>query len=809
MSVDSSNLIKSLYALSKRSPKLVKGSEYIAPADDQYKVTSWKMNEFKYYQVPSPFPTLARGLFSTKTSDNAEETDVEYRIVARGYDKFFNIGETPWTKWESIERYTKPPYTMTLKSNGCIIFIAALSPDKLLITSKHSLGPVQGAEESHAQVGERWLNWHLKDSGKTREQLAARLWEKNWTAVAELCDDSFEEHVLPIIVNMTGLHLHGINENKGAFNTQPQPVVDAFAEEWGFIKTASFVLNTVREVREFAEEAGKTGTWNGEAVEGFVVRTTVAPDDDRRDDRRDAPPYPTGSSFFFKIKFDEPYLMYRDWRELTKALLAAKAKGNMADAKINKAKLRRKETVMYKQWVEREIKRNPQMFATYTKNRGIIAVRDKFFRWLASPEGADAEKVVSVDIPRPIEKGGKVVLIPVAVPGCGKTTISIALKHLFGFGHTQSDNIQAKKPAAIFQKSIVGLLKAHDVVVADRNNHLTEHRTGIRGAVSFLDPPPRLIALSWPVKNLPPATVHRIASDRIASRGDNHQTLVPNEEAEHETVIWKFLNDFEELQEDEVDEVIEMEVEEDMENALGRAVNGIVELLGLEAPSDEKMGEALRVAREYQPDTKKQLRQTEKKENKKGESQEVGPSKKKKKTVQPRYYALLPEIDLREFMGNVLNSDVMMPDSASDLWDHLKGQSRLPSVPHITIVHLKTREGENDAWSACETLIQGPQPLFEFKIGHIVWNDRVMALTVERLSFVVESGGEGPAHTFLQALSPQIQNRLHITVGTKDPSIPPVEAKDMVEEWRAGREGMQSVAVGDVSVRGRVKGMVA
>lgn len=296
--------------------------------------------------------------------------------------------------------------------------MAALSPDKLLITSKHSLGPVAGADESHAQVGERWLMKHLEDAGKTPEQLAAYLWEKQWTAVAELCDDSFEEHVLPISRDMTGLHLHGLNANSGDFNTQAQPVVDAFAEEWGFIKTASIVLNTEREVREFTEEVGKTGKWNGEAVEGFVVRTTIGPRP--TDVQKDTPPYAPGTSFFFKVKFDEPYMMYRDWRELTKALLSAKQRGNISNAKISKAKLRRRETIIYKHWVEKEIMQNPKAFESYTHNRGIIAVRDRFFEWLESPEGGRARETIKApEIITRSDDDEKVVLIPIAIPGCG------------------------------------------------------------------------------------------------------------------------------------------------------------------------------------------------------------------------------------------------------------------------------------------------------------------------------------------------------------------------------------------------------
>jgi tRNA ligase len=94
---ESSQLIERLYTLSKTNKKLVKESEYNAPADKNIVVTSWKMNEFKYYQIPSPFPTLARGLFTTINGDGTDGTDTKYRVVARGYDKFFNIGEVPWT----------------------------------------------------------------------------------------------------------------------------------------------------------------------------------------------------------------------------------------------------------------------------------------------------------------------------------------------------------------------------------------------------------------------------------------------------------------------------------------------------------------------------------------------------------------------------------------------------------------------------------------------------------------------------------------------------------------------------------------
>lgn len=88
---EDSKLITALVALNKKSPKLVKSSTYASPADPELSVKSWKMNEFKYYDVPSPFPTLARGVFTMDVEGGSQ------RIVVRGYDKFFNIGEVPWT----------------------------------------------------------------------------------------------------------------------------------------------------------------------------------------------------------------------------------------------------------------------------------------------------------------------------------------------------------------------------------------------------------------------------------------------------------------------------------------------------------------------------------------------------------------------------------------------------------------------------------------------------------------------------------------------------------------------------------------
>ncbi|KAJ7190776.1 RNA ligase-domain-containing protein [Mycena pura] len=796
---EGSALIKELVALSRNNGKLVRSSKYTAPADSSITVSSWKMAEHKYYVVPSPFPTLARGIFSV------EQPDGEHRIVARGYDKFFNIGEVGWTTWAALEQHTSPPYNLSLKSNGCIIFIAALTPDKLLITSKHSVGPASGEKKlSHADAGEGWLRKYLAQKGRTEADLASVLWGNNWTAVAELCDDSFEEHVLAYPPELTGLHLHGINESTRAFKTLSQAQVNAFAAEWGFIQTESTELATIDAVRAFTSEVGKTGAWNGVPVEGFVVRTHVSqPSPDASP--RSAPPYPAGSSLFFKVKFDEPYMMYRDWREVTKSLLGMRNKqvkgkdDGMSVAKLPKSKMRRSETQAYARWVIEEIRRDPTAFAEYNDNKGIIAVRERFLAFLASDKGKQAVREKSEEPATTADPFGKTVILPIAIPGCGKTAVAVALSHIFGFAHTQSDDVQSRKAAPLFIKNVTDLLKTHDVVIADKNNHLVQHRQALRDATASFSPRVRLMALNWSLDAHAPAMVHRICADRVQTRGEKHQTLRPDAAKGHEDVLWTFIAKTEPLAPIEVDEVVEMALEDGLEDMVRRAVDACVRVLGLPSPGAATVNAALERAREYAPQVKRS-------------DLHAGSGKAKAKDAKaPRYFALLPEVELGSILGTAL--------AEVPFWQALQQAERVTQRPHVTLVHKNALTQEDDEaaaaearefWARCKELheMTGGHPLFRLKLGHVVWNERVMAVTVDDVQLANEGAVGQAGAEFVAMLPEEARKRLHITVGTRDADVPPVEAKNMVEEWRKTGGGAQSVPLGGVAT-GRVKGLIA
>ncbi|KAJ3545835.1 hypothetical protein NM688_g5583 [Phlebia brevispora] len=99
-------------------------------------------------------------------------------------------------------------------------------------------------------------------------------------------------------------------------------------------------------------------------------------------------------------------------------------------------------------------------------------------------------------------------------------------------------------------------------------------------------------------------------------------------------------------------------------------------------------------------------------------------------------------------------------------------------------------------------------PLFSCKLGHVVWDDRVMAVTVSDLS--VSSDEEDPdakGVEFAVQLPDEIREKMHVTVGTKTDDIRPVEARDLVARWKQGDEGIASCELQDVWVKGRIKGL--
>ena len=348
------------------------------------------------------------------------------------------------------------------------------------------------------------------------------------------------------------------------------------------------------------------------------------------------------------------------------------------------------------------------------------------------------------------------------------------------------------------------LLRKHDVVIADKcvvsshsqfllnysydsNNHLKVHRQSLRDETSRFPPPTRILALNWSLDQ-PPAAIHRICSDRIQRRVDNHQTLPADSSSNsHDDLLWLFINTAEELTPSEVDNVVEMKLGESMEESVKRAVEGCVTVMGLEMPSDEKIQEGLEIAKNYIP---------------------VKKPKEKKPNVLS--YALFPTVNLEELLDRAFaNED--QPNKT--FWSQLKSKHRISRRPHIKIVHGWDRDTQGDLWNRCIALQEmstGIPPLFKGRLSHVLWDGRVMVITVEDFDVASTLSESNEGREFVSNLSDEVRSRLYILVGKKNTNVRLLEAMTMVQKWRSGKKlhKIKSIKLDDITVYGRIKSLM-
>ncbi|TPX72296.1 hypothetical protein SpCBS45565_g00645 [Spizellomyces sp. 'palustris'] len=771
-------------------------------------IYSYNCLESLYRKDPPVFPTLARGLFVTEVG---EDGSGDWKIVIRGYDKFFNVGEVASSSWEALSAHTEGPYEVTLKENGCIIFAAALDDD-LVVTSKHALGAGQVRETvsdgstkpSHSQKGEEWVEKHLKSAGRTRPDFVKFLATHDVTAVFELADDDFEEHILEYPPDRRGLYLHGVNENTPEFRTWESSKLRPIASEFGFKIVDALTMSTLQEVRDFSDSCRATGSYNGRAIEGFVVRC-----------HRKTPP--TGMHFF-KIKYDEPYLMFREWREVTNRIISGKP------MKFNP---RFELTRQYVEWVRAKLKSDPILFQDYGKQKGIIRARNIFLRESRLPnigehivaearrtteEYARGEATLKTEEEMEAEEArrssgatlkgraeesqsaanqsdgrklgslfgtGKTLVLPIATIGAGKTFLGRLLTHLFPrIGHIQSDNIVAKKAANVFERAVLDDYERNDVVYADKNNHLLQHRLAITKAFKQRYPGGRIVALDWQIdkfveeKGIEP--VVELAAKRVVERGENHQSLTPKRAADYRKVIRNFT-----MRRDPVDKTIEADSLIDIVVPLSfidspRAhLSKILPVLGLSGPSTAAYTQAYEASLAYQETVCKVVKDS---------------SARRK----PLYYGIKLDASF-DLAGLLTKLFLKQAPEVRNMWESLVSARRVEAQKlkgwHVTLC--MTRRGDPKAAELSKIYAQriaeymdahpsasqasartGPGIPVRIGFKEVVWDDRVMAIVVDGMPAEVRS---------CNAIA-------HATVATASDDVKPVTSNEVLD-WAYKSDG--------------------
>ena len=785
---------------SKKHGVRVKKTRFqVANSPDRITVDSWRFQDWDYKK--RDLPTYARGLFTTRDSHGTPE------IAVRGYDKFFNVDEVPETRWGNIQTRTKGPYELSLKENGCIIFISGLADDTLLVCSKHSTGDRSDIQVSHASAGEKRLQRQLDRLGKSKKDLARELRKRNITAVAELCDDEFEEHILAYTPEKAGLYLHGLNLNVPQFVTYPGDLVQQFADEWGFLKTGLIVMQTQEQVQAFLEEVAETGAHDGRDVEGFVVRCKMTYNPDKK-------PY---EDWFFKYKFEEPYLMYRQWRECTKAMISGKQPRYKKHVKI---------TEEYLQYARQRLATERTLAKQYNENHGIIALRNDFLRF-KNLKGSDA---ANLDDSLPANDKstvtGDLILVPIATLGCGKTTIAVALTHLFDWGHVQNDNITGSKRPPRFTRAILDQLEDHPAVIADRNNAQKHERKQILTDAKQQCLSARLVALYFAHDDID--EVRRVTRERIFARGDNHQTIqAATDMNKVRGIMENFISRFEPCDperspDDGFDAVINLDAASDSRTNLETVVRELHELYPKiipEMPTAEAMDEAFQLALEsYKPELRHTIPdRTGKNNNKQQQQQQQQQQPKKKKGLE--YMSI--DLPTKEILSKINKTFESASAEDARFFKQLQGTRRVQPRFHVTLMHKASSAARPDLWQRYVTLHEAASASspdgrlggLGVQLERVVFDDRIMAVVVR---LIKDETSDQSAST-ADGAPPDWEciNRVaHVTVGTRDEQVKPKESNDLLARWldqgSGGETGIKELMIeGKPVVRGVVKGVIS
>jgi tRNA ligase len=575
-------------------------------------------------------------------------------------------------------------------------------------------------------------------------------------------------------------------------------------------------MQDVNQVKEFLEQVAETGAHNGRDVEGFVIRCKMTHNPDQK-------PF---QDWFFKYKFEEPYLLYRQWREATKALIGGKT------PRYKKHKAITEEYLLY---ARKRLAADRTLGTLYNQNHGIIALRNDFLEF-KNIKGSDAANFEALYGHGPVktEVYGNVILVPVATIGCGKTTIAVALTELFGWGHVQNDNITGRQRPPRFTKAILDQLDDHPAVFADRNNAEKRERKQLITDVNLQHKTARLVALHFVHGNI--EDVRRVTHERVFNRGDNHQTLQAATDMNKVRMVMEgFIDRFEPCSpesrpDDGFDSVIDLDPTASSRVNLETVITQLHHIYPNfvpAVPSAEDMDKAIQTALEgYKPN----LRHTIPERGGKNKDKEIG-YKSQPAAQQPKKKPL-------EYIGvDVSTTDVNavlekafanVKGDESRFYKQLKGTRRVQPNFHVTLMHRATAQQHPELWARYSRLYTeaeaaaaaggngaggagGPKlGKLDVQLERVVFDDRIMAIVVRLVPGPEDIGPENPDKPEWECV-----NRVaHITVGTRDDHVKPKESNDLLQKWLEEGSGAENrigqlVIEGKPIVNGTVKGVLS
>lgn len=229
--------------------KLLESSKHIRKS--RYKdYTSFNFTEEVFRkEIWNTFTLTARGLMLKENGD----------ILARGYNKFFNLEQRNETKLENLKESIQYPLEATVKENG---FLALLSVDdngKLRFFSK-------SGETDYGKLFQNIFYKKLKENNKTQnmKEIISLLKKENVTIAFECVDIENDKHIVTYkeskLVILDAIH----NEYALEFKDETK---EKLAELTGFEMPEKTILNNEEDFLTFLDNASQEVN-----TEGYVFK---------------------------------------------------------------------------------------------------------------------------------------------------------------------------------------------------------------------------------------------------------------------------------------------------------------------------------------------------------------------------------------------------------------------------------------------------------------------------------------------------------------------------------------------------------
>lgn len=223
-------------------------------------ISSFNFTEKAFYdKVWDEQTTKSRGLYLDT---------LKGKVVARAYDKFFNINERPETKFDMLQYKLKFPVTAYVKENGFLGIVSYNEyKDDLLIASKSTL------DSQFAQWFKEML--YEKISAENIQEMKKYIKEHNVSFVFECVDMKNDPHIIEY--PKSKLFLLDIVQNDMNFSKYEYDTMVDVANQFGLTpKEKAFEIATWQEFFDwYYDILEEDYEYDGRKIEGFVIEDSV------------------------------------------------------------------------------------------------------------------------------------------------------------------------------------------------------------------------------------------------------------------------------------------------------------------------------------------------------------------------------------------------------------------------------------------------------------------------------------------------------------------------------------------------------